>query len=58
MAGILVLTGGPGLGKSVAVVVMLLARVVCFWFAIILGLAGLVAWRVAHRASPEEKTTA
>jgi uncharacterized protein (TIRG00374 family) len=58
MAGILVLTGGPGLGKSVAIVVMLLARVVCFWFAIVLGLAGLVVWRVAHRASPEEKTPA
>jgi uncharacterized protein (TIRG00374 family) len=58
MAGILVLTGGPGLGKSVAIVVMLLARVVCFWFAIALGLAGLVVWRIAHRASPEEKTPA
>lgn len=50
MAGILVLVGGPGLTKSVAVVVMLLGRVVCFWFAIALGFAGLVLWRVWHRA--------
>jgi uncharacterized protein (TIRG00374 family) len=54
MAGILVLTGGPGLGKSVAVVVMLLSRVVCFWFAIALGLAGLVFWRIVHPTRPEE----
>ena len=53
MAGILVFTGGPGLGKSAAVVVMLLARVVCFWFAIALGFAGLVTFRIAHRSSPE-----
>ncbi len=49
MTGVLLALGGPGLTKSVAVAVTLLSRIVAFWFAVALGFAALVTWRIRRK---------
>jgi uncharacterized protein (TIRG00374 family) len=49
MTGLLLAIGGAGMSAREAVAITIYFRVVTFWFAMVLGLAALVAWRVRHR---------
>jgi uncharacterized protein (TIRG00374 family) len=49
MTGVLLALGGAGLSRSMAVAVTLLTRIVAFWFAVALGFAALVTWRIRRK---------
>lgn len=51
MAGILMLVGGRAMGRSLAVAITMLFRILSFWFAVGIGLVTMLAWRRAPRRS-------
>ena len=45
MAGLLQELGGPGMTPAIAAASTILIRLVTFWWAIVVGLVSLAAWR-------------